>query len=376
MGLREKPLPQKPTRIVIPFKSPGVCRRAAVAWGALLLWSAAGGAIASDEASFTVRDDLSRAVSIPKKVERVISFQPEASRILAALGCADKLVGLDYFLIKNDHLFGLIVPDSKNLPVVAYEDASVNLESVMRLNPDVILASPYDAHIPDSLQMKTGRPVVAISSLGHFDKLLDEIRLLGRVMGRGRRAEELVAFFQEEIGRVRRRVSDVPEERRPRAYLAFWSSLVRTPVSYDPVTVAGGRNVARSLAPTYPGSDGAVVSLEQVVSWDPDIILIHGNYPPQERRVTVDGVLGDRRLRSVKAVRDKRVFYTFGFWSWWDPAEVLVETLYLAKVFHPELFRELDLVREGNKIFQQVYGIENGYSVLCRTVECDEWLKD
>jgi iron complex transport system substrate-binding protein len=375
LGLREKPLPQKPTGIAVLFKTPGVCRRAAVALGSLLLWSAALGAIPSDEASFTVRDDLGRTVSIPRKVERIISLQPEASRILAALGCADKIVGLDYFLIKNDHLFGLIVPDSKNLPVVAYEDASVNLESVIRLNPDVILASPYDAHVPDSLQMKTGRPVVAISSLGRFQGLFDEIRLIGRVVDRSRRAEELIAYFQRTLDGLIRTLGRVPQAERPRAYLAFWSSVVRTPVSYDPVTIAGGQNLGQSLASMYPGSDGAVVSLERLVSWDPDIILIHGNYPPQERRVTVDGVLADRRLRSVKAVRDKRVYYTFGFWSWWDPAEVLVETLYLAKIFHPVLFGELDLEREANAIYKEFYGLQDGYKILCRTLGCDDWLK-
>lgn len=330
----------------------------------------------ADNAVFTVKDDLGRTVSIPQKVERIISLQPEATRLIVALGCSEKLVGIDYFLSKFDPLFGRIFPGSRDLPVVAYEDTSVNVESVIRLDPDVIFVSPYDAHVPDSLQTKTGKPVVAISSLGHFDKLLNETLLIGRVLGKSSRAEQLVEFFRATTDRIDKVVRSVPQDRRPRAYLAFWSMLTRTPVSYDPVNIAGGLNVARSLAPSYPGSDGAVVSVESIVSWGPDIILVHGNYEPAERQVTVESVLGDRRLQSVKAVRDKRVFYTFGFWSWWDPAEVLVETLYLAKVFYPDLFRDLDLAREGNAIYKAVYGLENGYSLLCRTIQCDEWLKN
>jgi iron complex transport system substrate-binding protein len=328
-----------------------------------------------NKAVFTVKDDLGRTVSIPRKVERVISLQPEATRLIVALGCSEKLVGLDYFLSKFDRLFVHLFPGSRNIPVVAYEDTSVNLESVIRLNPDVIFASPYDAHIPDSLQTKTGTPVVAISSLGHLDKLLNETLLVGRVLGKSARAEQLVAYFKETTGRVEKVVRAVPRDGRPRAYLAFWSMLTRTPVSYDPVDIAGGLNVARSLAPSYPGSDGAVVSVENIVRWNPDIILVHGNYAPAERKVTIESVLGDRRLQSVRAVRDKRVFYTFGFWSWWDPAEVMVETLYLAKVFYPDRFRDLDLEREGNAIYKTVYGLENGYRLLSRTIACDEWLK-
>ena len=330
----------------------------------------------ADKASLTIKDDLGRTVSIPQKVERIISLQPEATRLIVALGCSEKLVGLDYFLTKFDPLFGRIFPGSRDLPIVAHEDTSVNVENVIRLNPDVIFASPYDAHIPDSLQTKTGKPVVAISSLGHFDKLLNETLLIGRVLGKSARAKQLVGYFRETTSRVDKAVRAIPQDKRPRAYLAFWSMLTRTPVSYDPVTIAGGLNVARSLAPSYPGSDGAVVSVEQLVKWDPDIILVHGNYAPGERQVTVESVLGDRRLQSVKAVRDKRVFYTFGFWSWWDPAEVLIEALYLAKVFYPDLFHDLDLVQEGNAIYKAVYGLENGYGLLCRTIKCDEWLKN
>lgn len=330
---------------------------------------------ASDGASIIVRDDLGRAVTIPAPVKRIISLQPEASRILAALGCAENLVGYDYFLRKYDPFFARIYPESAALPVVAFEDVSVSVEGVIRLDPDVIIASPYDAHIPDSLQEKTGKPVVAISSLGRFDRLLGEIRLLGRVTGRSERAEELAALFGRTIDRVARAVSAVPLEKRPSVYLAFWSSLTRTPVFYEPVDVAGGRNVARDLAPSYPGSDGAVISLETLVRFDPDIILVHGNYRPAEREVTVDRILADRRLGSLKAVRDKRVLYTFGFWSWWDPAQVLIETLYLAKVFHPALFREVNLVREANTIYHRFYGIDDGYSVLNQATKCDEWLK-
>jgi iron complex transport system substrate-binding protein len=164
---------------------------------------------------FTVRDDLGRTVTVPETADRVISLQPEASRILVALGCARSLVGIDYFLKKYDNIFRDIMPGAEDLPVVAYEDASVDMESVIQLNPDLIFASPYDAHIPDSLQAKTGKPVVAVSSLGSIDNLLREIRLIGRVMGRSERAEELVGFFKTQTDQVSRVVRAVPAQDGP-----------------------------------------------------------------------------------------------------------------------------------------------------------------
>jgi hypothetical protein len=67
------------------------------------------------------------------------------------------------------------------------------------------------------------------------------------------------------------------------------------------------------------------------------------------------------------------VRYTFGFWNWWDMAEVAIETLYLARLLHPDKFPGFDLVREGNEVFHTFYGIEGGFSTLCGILRCGEW---
>ncbi len=123
------------------------------------------------------------------------------------------------------------------------------------------------------------------------------------------------------------------------------------------------------------GAVSAVVKLEQIVSWNPDIVLIHGNVPPKERMVTTESVLSDSRLSSISAVQSGKVFYTFGFWNWWDPAEVLLETLFLARLFHPKIFSGFDFEGEGTEIFRMFYGIDDGFKELSRVLKCDEWLK-
>jgi iron complex transport system substrate-binding protein len=210
--------------------------------------------------------------------------------------------------------------------------------------------------------------------MGRFKNLLDELRLVGRVLGREKRAEELASFFDSTLARIRNVVASIPaSERRPRVYLSFWGGLTKTPVFYEPVAAAGGINVAEGLLPAYAGTLIAVVGMEKIAAWDPDVILIQGNYPPGQRAVTVGSVLTDKRLASLSAVRAGRVQYTFGFWNWWDPAQVLVETLLLAKAFHPDRFRDIDLPREGNAIFKAFYGLEAGFSALSRILRCDEW---
>jgi iron complex transport system substrate-binding protein len=216
--------------------------------------------------------------------------------------------------------------------------------------------------------------VAALASVGKFDNLLREIDLVGRILGREERARELAAYFNERIATLRRTVNTGPAGKQPRIYLSFWGSLLRTPVFYEPVDTAGGTNCARGLLPSYLGAAGATVSIEQIIRWNPEIILIQGNYPPAERVVTVEGVLGDPRLASLRAVRHKRVYYTFGFWYWWDPALVLVESLYLARLFDPDRFPGFNLDQEGNEIFKRFYGVKGAFTALGKVLECHDWV--
>jgi iron complex transport system substrate-binding protein len=339
----------------------------------LACFSASLAASPARDQELTVTDSLGRMVSIPRRAGRILSLQPEITRIIVALGAGQRLVGLDYFLRRDDHLFKIVFPRESGLPVVSKPDDSINKELVVRLDPDVIFASPSEFQVPDSIQRTLGIPVVALSSLGRFDKLLEEMQLVGAITGFEGRARELMAYFRERIQPVSDFVSSLGPESRPKVYLSFWSSFTRTPVFYEPVNVAGGVNLAEKLLPSHLGTVQTVVTLEHIIKWDPDLILVQGNYPPEKRTVTVDQVLKDRRLSSLKAVRDRRVRYTFGFWYWWDPAEVLVETLYLASLFHPERFGRFDMNREGEEIFKKFYPVDGAFAELAKVLDLDEW---
>lgn len=59
------------------------------------------------------------------------------------------------------------------------------------------------------------------------------------------------------------------------------------------------------------GEGNRLVGIEQIIRWNPDIILVRGNYYPQERKVTVESVLEDQRLSSIKAVQKKEFIKLF-----------------------------------------------------------------
>ena len=339
-----------------------------------LAFSSAPGSVQS--AGLTVKDSLNRTVIVPAKVKRIVSIQAEITRLIVALGAGDDLVGIDYTMRLHDHLFKHIYPQESRLPLVSMAENNVNLETVVSLKPDVIFASPFERRIVEAIHRKTRIPVVALASLGDAAKLAEEMRLVGRILGREKRAEELAAYFTGSLDLIRERLKAVTREKMPRVFLSFWGSLARTPIHYEPVEIAGGLNLAEKIMPDILGSVGTMVKIEQLILWDPDVILVHGNYLPKERTVTVESVLEDPRLASLRSVKAKKVFYTFGFWNWWDMAEVLLETEYLAHLFHPDRFPEFALGRRGDAVYKKFYGLDDGFAKLSAILRCDEWAHD
>lgn len=348
---------------------------AAAGTAALLVAAATAGV--EDRPSVTLVDSLGRTVAVPGRVERVLSLEPEVTRIIVALGAGDRLVGIDHFLRFNDHLFPLVFPAGASLPLVSDPAQELSVEEAVRLRPDVVFASPSESRQAGSIERKLRVPVVALASMGRFAGLLEEIRTLGRVLGREARAGELASRFEEILrGLAVPGAAGAGPPSGPTVYLAFWNSLVRTPVAYDPVDAAGGRNVAAGTLADHAGSPGVTVPLEKLLLWDPEVILLQGNYPPPERRVTVEAVLRDPRLASLRAVRTGRVHYTFGYWYWWDPALALVETVYLAHLFRPGADPGFDLAAFGDGVFKEFYGVEGAFSALCRRLDCHAWTRE
>lgn len=323
----------------------------------------------------TVKDSLGRQVRIPARVERIVCLQPELLRILVALGQQDKVVAVDRFPVRYDHLLSIIFPGVSGLPVVSVTGEDARVEAILQLEPDLVLVSPSEFSLSRNLSRKLNCPVVSLSSAGRIDDLLAEIEILSRITGSERRGRDLTDYMRSRLADIKDRAQKIPLAERPLVYLSFWGSLLRSPVNYEPVDLAGGHNLASRFRGVYQGSDTTVLNLETLLSLDPGIILVHGNYLPEERTVTVDTVLRDPRLQSIRAVRERKVYYTFGFWYWWDPALVLVECLYLSELLHSGPPDSQAMIAAGDEIFARFYGRPGLFRELCAKIRAYDWFK-
>ena len=327
--------------------------------------------ILGKEKTLTLVDHADRTVTVPRPIERIVAVSPNTVKTIIALGACDKLVATAKGA-KWCTCYGTAVMKGEKAPLCAanvcggrlFELPEVgetsgidNIELVVPLKPDLIFDRASEA---DATQEKTGIPTVVISSSGHdLDSMYKEFETMGVVLEKEQEAEEMISFVKEKVAKLEEVTSEIPESDKPRVYFAtrihgYVGEVTRTTGHYYPIDIAGGINVAKGIS-------GTTVSKEQIIAWNPDIILVirYADYAGDP----VEMVLSDPDLQTINAVKNKRIYYTSYAYCYGTPQDKnLAAAMYLAKLFHPDKFDDLDLEKEGNEIFEAFLGVDGLYS--------------
>ena len=331
----------------------------------------------------TVVDTEGREVVFYKPVERIITREPDTCRIVIALGEGEKVVASEqavksclcpttfetfeegclecYSSILGGRLADL--PETSTRYDIYYE-------LIASLNPDVIITSGA-TNVPD-FESKIGCPVVVAGGDGwnytRDDGLYGMIEVIGDVLEREDEAEELIGFVESKIEMVRSVSDGIPEDEKPLVYFAprgaklgFYDpkegrDFTRTFTSYDPLDIAGGRNVAE-------GAEGYEINVgvEQIIAWNPDYIFVACSTP--EDAEVIDWIKSSPDLQSIAAVQNGNVYNCFYPHCRGRPADrSLLNMIYLAKHLHPEKFQDVDLEAEGNEIFKAFLGVDGVFT--------------
>lgn len=169
---------------------------------------------------------------------RVVSLACSNTEIVAALGCADLLVGVDSHSDWPEDVVG-------RLPRLG-PDLEIDIDAVRALEPDLVLATltvPGHETVVEGLEA-AGLPFIAPSP-GSLEEVYDDIRLVARRLGVEERAGAVVAEMRRELDPE---AADLPPEGdRPRILVQWWPKPVIAPgaVSWtdDVIRAAGGVNV-------------------------------------------------------------------------------------------------------------------------------------
>jgi len=323
--------------------------------------------IVGKEGELTVVDHINRIVTIHKPVDRIVSVFPGATRLILGLGAADKLVGLgtwDHEYVVNDYQrVGLHAPNWEKVVGDLRELSEVgsgytpDVELILSLKPDIVLTYEYRPEYK-ALQ-DAGIPVIGVPT---STELIKEgfygLKFLGYVLDKEERAEEIIGYFDEIVSDVTEITETIPEEEKPRVYFFWGSHLTKASIRYDTIELAGGILVSKDCAPPTFGGSVTDIEKEQIIDWNPDIILVSTNIGRLDPKV--EDILSDPDLQTVTAVKEKKVYYTLGayYLVGIDPPRLITELIIQAKLFHPDKFEDLDLEKDANELFERFYGVD------------------
>lgn len=337
--------------------------------GALLLLALTCSLIALAPAmARTVTDQLNRTVTVPDHVERVVVLQHQTLDILVELGAADRIVGVLRTWQKLIPGLDTYAPQLTSLPMPG-DLSTVNVEEVLRLKPDVVFVTNYAPPAMIEQLAQAGLPVVAISlskgegveapklnptfaddDVAYAEGLKIGVRLIGDIVGKRERADQLIdyAFAQRQL--VEQRVASIPDAERVKLYMANPDMNTYGSGKYTGVIMkrSGGVNVAA-------GVRGATkVSMEDVLAWNPQVIFVQDRYAP-----VADEIRKGAAWQHVDAVENKRLYITPEYvkpWGYPLPEALALGELWMAKKLYPERFADIDMQKQADAYYQQFYG--------------------
>jgi iron complex transport system substrate-binding protein len=329
--------------------------------------------ILGKEKELTLLDQADRIVTVPRPIERVVTTFPSVTRAIVVVDGIDRIVGVSSVLTKySDKMLCLqAYPELKEISTVGMH-TEPNAELILALKPDVIFSWSSSAEV---LQEKTGIPVITITTPSYFDEgSWESYRLAGRVLGKEEKVEELISYATDKIEGITEVTSEIPEDEKPKVYFVSCCQgicdITKTWGRYAPGDLAGGINVAKDQVLS---SGSSIVSKEQIIDWNPDMILLHGGSKTNQWDLSIEDILADPDLQTVNAVKTENVYYTKGYMIGWDPATGLTETFYMAKLFHPDEFEDLDVEAENNEILERFYGADGLYTWLLENYDFQRW---
>lgn len=338
-----------------------------------------------------LKDMAGREAVFYRPVERIITTNPDNSRTIIALGRGDMIVGTDECTVgacicarrgnRLKHPKAAPKCWSKicegNLDKIPQTSTrkTVNQELMAALIPDAIMETTFWSSRADDLAIKVGVPVVVAGADFSMESFYDQIMLIGRMLDKQDRAKELVGTCRDFTAVIQDRIRDIPENERPRVYFAprgaskgFYDpkegrDFTRTYRIYEPLDLAGGRNVAKEIT---KGTE-VNVSVEQVIAWNPDYIFVACSSPEDSG---VDFILESKELASINAIKKGQVYNVLYPHCRGRPApRNLVNILIFAKLMYPDLFKDMDLMQRSDALYKEFLNVDGAFSEYARYLQ-------
>jgi iron complex transport system substrate-binding protein len=298
-------------------------------------------------ATRTITDMSGQKVVIPTNIQKIGDSWPAHNEVLSMLGFGKKIVAT--VLTSKGRPWLYKVNPQMNKTETVFTAADVNVEELLKTQPDIVFmptSYKYGAKITSA-----GIPVVQLN-FTNYEELKNCFNLTGLILGTEgtQKANTFNKYLDSKLKMVKAITSKIPKQQKPK--VLHISSL--SPLAVDGshsiidtwIKAAGGTNAASEIS-----GNMKEVSLEQILKWNPDIIILGADAKNSE------SVMNSDTWKKVTAVQKEKVVHNPDGAYMWDrySAEEALQIQWAAKLIHPDKFNNLDIVKETMKFYKEFF---------------------
>ncbi|MCE7040322.1 ABC transporter substrate-binding protein [Dyadobacter sp. CY312] len=251
---------------------------------------------------------------------------------------------------------------------------TVSTEKIISLKPDLAIFGS-GSHGPDAKSADVirqleaaGIPIVFVDFRLHpFKNTLPSMALLGKVLGKEKKANEYIAFYKTRMDRISKALAG-KKASRPKVYM----EMIRGQQIGSPgkgnlgefIEFAGGHNIGADILPGEVGT----LNMEFVIRQQPDIYIASGIASVGEPGLVIGyGISAAETQKSLKALADRSVVSplsavknkkVYGMWHlFYDSPLNIAAVEAIAKWLNPTLFKTVnpdETLRQINEKFLAV----------------------
>lgn len=298
---------------------------------------------AGNSTQIAVEDQAGQTVHLPQEIDRVVTaMYPIATQFVCILKARDKLVGISKYSAHS--VMKRIYPELTEIPQPGSTPHSqVAIEEILKLHPDLVFT--HRGNRMDKLK-SLSIPTFCLT-VESPEALIKGIRILGTILDRKSRAEEVATYYRKKLAWIEEKTSPIASKKR--VYFAgpdMLSTSGGDRYQHFLIEAAGGINVAEQNRGGWSG-----ITIEQLIAWDPQVIIVaeYGSARPKS-------FLNDSRLKGIKAIKTGQVFKIPSFIFSWDvpTPESLLGIMWLANKMYPSRV-SFDLKKEIRSFYSTMY---------------------
>lgn len=302
----------------------------------------------------TITDMYGRELEVPYHIDSVLCTTPVEMELVFML-VPEKLAGL-CFTFNGDP--SLVPEEYASLPVTGgwFGKNEGNYETFIAAEPDIIIES-WEENIADRQDKFGDIPVVGLDSGDLMFDYEAAIRFLGDLLEVEEQSDELIEYYKDAMLYVYDVLDDIPEADRLKVYYAEGAEGLNTdPLGSQHTALlefCGGINVAD--VQLLEGYGMAEVSFEQILLWDPDVIIIGRG----SQAALYEEIMTNEIWQDLRAVQDGRVYLRpDNPLSWFDgppgPGQIL-GMYWMINTLYPEETTDLDLGAKVEEFYSKFF---------------------